>query len=326
MNDVIKKGRSSIAAFAFVCAACMGIVVHPAAEPAASWAGRPSDAVVGRWNTNGSCVAMGPACVITTKHQGGAEGSAVVIDGVSYKVVRIANHPIADVRVARLRYANLSEYAALNTTGIEQGKTVVLGGFGRQRGAELTTSGMPWGYRWAGDNSTLTWATNYVDAVINSKGFNYLVIDFDESGRGATEYEGILAAYDSGGGLFYEEYAGWRLYGLCCGVSMPAGYNSAAYFKNPDLSTGTQTGRFHKVRDYAHWANDAAAQLSACGSYPADIDEDCRVNESDITELGKFWGRKPPSGDAANGDTNADGIVNLLDFVKIYNNWGIDYY
>jgi hypothetical protein len=254
-----------------LCAVSLAIVVHPGMDGGP--ADRPSDMVVGSWNSNGSCVVVSPSCVITTKHQGGSIGSTVVVCGSAYTVDAIINHSTSDVRVARLAGANFSDYVPLNVNGSENDITVVLGGFGKQRGEELTTSGTLWGYRWAGDNSTLTWATNSVDAITYISGASHLQIDFDLPGRKTSLYEGIPAVYDSGSGLFYYgNGTGWSLYGLCDGITALSGYEDSAYFMNPYLigvkkkhndASSAQKAYYSRASDYAEWANGAIATLEA---------------------------------------------------------------
>jgi hypothetical protein len=255
-----------------LCAVSFAVVVHQGADGGP--ADRPSDMVVGSWNSNGSCVVVSPSCVITTQHQGGSVGSTVVVCGTAYTVDAIIDHSTFGVRVARLAGANFTDYATLNTGGKEKNKTVVLGGFGNIRGAELATEdGTLWGYRWAGDNNTLTWATNRIDATVIVSGASHLQIDFDAAGKRATDYEGIPAMYDSGSGMFvYRNKTGWSLYGLCDGITALSGYEDSAYFMNPYLigvkkkhndASSAQKAYYSRASDYAEWANGAVAALEA---------------------------------------------------------------
>ena len=71
-------------------------------------AGKPHDAVVGRWRGNASAVAISPTHIVTTRHQGGGVGSSVYFDGVEY-LVKSIRAPIqdglenADLRVVEIR-------------------------------------------------------------------------------------------------------------------------------------------------------------------------------------------------------------------------------
>ncbi|HOI56167.1 MAG TPA: hypothetical protein PLP01_13025, partial [Phycisphaerae bacterium] len=164
---------------------------------------RPPDGLVGRWGGSGSCVVVHPDWVIASIHQGGGVGTTVQIDGVSYKVAEVQDSSY-DLRLARLvgldgKPANLADYADLSweTTSMVS-RDIVMGGFGKGRGSELTAFGIPYGYSWSGSsNSIQRWGSNIIDAVYSS----ILVVDFDALGDAdATMCEGANAAWDSGGG------------------------------------------------------------------------------------------------------------------------------
>jgi len=180
---------------------------------------RPPDGLVGRWGSSGSCVVVHPDWVIASIHQGGGVGTTVQIAGVSYKVAEVRDSSY-DLRLARLvgldgKPANLSDYADLSweTTSLVS-RDIVMGGFGKGRGSELTAFAIPYGYTWSGSsNSILRWGSNIIDAVYGS----ILVVDFDALGDAdATMCEGANAAWDSGGGWFvWNETTGrWEVVGL----------------------------------------------------------------------------------------------------------------
>ncbi|AQQ09974.1 hypothetical protein L21SP3_01795 [Sedimentisphaera cyanobacteriorum] len=319
--------RNCTIAVILLCSFASGIILHPDYEPPASWSGRPPSSVLGRWNSNASCVAVSSGCIITTRHQGGGYGSTVEIDGQDYKAVRIIEHPDseADIRLVRLRYANFDEYAGINSSINERGSDVVLGGYGKYRDDDPNNQ-IDYGYEWTGDNSQIRWGTNelgWLDWKQENGQIDLLKLDFD--GPGETDYECSIAEYDSGGGVFYNNGKQWLLFGVF--YSVDTEYGSRAYYLNPATKLPeAQEIYAHRTRDFYSWAVQTLSDLSNCGSNPADIDEDCLINQADIKELSKNWLKNPPTGNAAESDVNSDGAVNMLDFAEIFQHWQEDYY
>ncbi|MFI4913245.1 MAG: hypothetical protein ACIAQZ_16430 [Sedimentisphaeraceae bacterium JB056] len=296
------------------------LVLHEDREPPVSWSGRPSSNLLGRWRTNASCVAVSPDCVATTNHQGGGVGTEVVIGGQTYYVARVERYGTSDVRVAKLRLADLSEYASLYTGSSEQNKEIVIGGYGKGRGDELTNElGIAYGYAWASSgNTVLRWGTNKVDdADANVNGFVCLKADFDDSNFFATDYETVIAGYDSGGGWFIDNGSQWQLAGLTYATS----HADEAWFLPPDNFFA------HRVSEYADWINTTVSKLANCGSMAEDITEDCMVNTDDLMGLASWWVSEPSSSPArARADIDADTAVNMLDFARLASNWNQNYW
>ena len=311
-----------LAVLAF-CLPVSALVLHPGYEPPASWSGRPSSNVVGRWGSNGSCVVIAPDCVATTNHQGGGVGTAVVIGGQTYYVARVERDGSTDIRVAKLALAGLSEYIAPYTGTSEVGKEIVISGYGKSRGVTLDILGIAYGYTWLSEsNTTLRWGTNKVDSIdTTSTPYTCLESDFDASGRRATDYEAVIAEYDSGGGCFMEELSEWKLVGLNYAVG-PHASSQESWF-----SVSIEKQYAHRVSLYAAWMNTTATRLTACGNEPQDITEDCAVNIDDIEALAKWWASSPVvslSRDRA--DIDDDAKVNMLDFAVIAANWNESYW
>ena len=136
------------------------LVLHPEHEPDVSWTNKPVDNVVGRWTTNASCVAISPNYILTVRHAGGGVGSSVYFDGVTYIVAQVWNEPAddgetADLRVCRIEMvnggpANLNDYVGLYTTRdeVRRKKYIVIGGYGKGRGAGIPDNVNPVGYSW----------------------------------------------------------------------------------------------------------------------------------------------------------------------------------
>lgn len=231
-----------------------GVILHNDAQPA----DRPGDAVIGRWGTNGSCVAVAPEYVITTAHQGGDAGTAVVLGGVAYAIEGIVSHPTADLRVVKIRNtdgspAALTDYAGLYGGRDEIGGQFVLGGFGKGRGGELQTGGLTYGYSWASEgNLTERWGTNKVKGALVHDGTYVLKTDFTgPSDAGATACEATPADYDSGGGWFFEVGGDWYVAALTRGAE----HSGESWFRDSGNPTVPHADLSEAVRisSYADW-------------------------------------------------------------------------
>ena len=195
------------------------IILHPNYEPDDDWTGRPNNDVIGRWATNASCVAVGPNLVITTRHQGGGVGTTVVFGTNSYTVKEVINHS-ADLRLAMLTSANLTEYADINFANNEVDQQFVVGGYGVGNGDSKRIMGNTLGYYWlypdsSPNNLVLRWGTNQSVAIAETEtGYltQVLVSQFDP--QPSTDYECTYAEHDSGGGWFIQDGNIWKVIGL----------------------------------------------------------------------------------------------------------------
>lgn len=235
-----------------------GIVLHTDDEPA----DKPSDALVGFWNTFASCVVISPNHVISTRHQDHAGGpNTVTIMGTDYKVaddLSIAD----DIRISRIttadgQLANLSEYAEIYTRINISGKTFAIGGYGMVRGAELRTvpGNILYGYSWASNpGNQLHWGKNKVAFY----GTDWIAGTFDGPGEGDyILYEAIPAWFDSGGGWFIEEGGLWKLAGISHGVE----HVGQALFRDPVDPADPNADGFDcwRLRNYAATIANAIA-------------------------------------------------------------------
>lgn len=204
-------------------------VLHPSGDPFAG--DKPVDAVVGRWGSNASCVAIGEQYIITTRHQGGGVGNVSVVFGAgTYDVAEIFAHSAADLRVVRLEPtggapAVLGSWVDVYAGTDEVGKTAVIGGYGKRRGSTLLDgNGDPYAYDWTGAaNDILTWGRQNIDGTEIASGMDVLSADFDAAdapedpgnARQWVEHELGLASWDSGGGVFLKDgVGGWDVAGL----------------------------------------------------------------------------------------------------------------
>ncbi len=313
-------------------AICVVLIV--AAAPA--WAGvlhddnevplseRPADAVLGRWGSNASCVAIGPSHVLTTTHQGNS--STVVIDGVTYTPTTSAaltggSDGSSDIRIAELTLdgqpANLPYWVDLYT-GATGGETAVLGGYGKGRGSVLTTSGgVPYGYAWSSDgNTTLRWGQNLLSQPIGGR----LIAYFDgPDAPNAAPYEAAVAQFDSGGGWFIADPATgeWGLAGLTTGAEH-AGVGQS-WFKNTAGRDDPDRLEALRLQLFAPWIDSMMAPLTPIAG---DNDRDGDIDYDDLVALAANYGRTGAAGWAA-GNFDGDGDVDLVDLGMLAANYGV---
>lgn len=206
-----------------------GVVVHPGFDDSSSLA-KPPVNVLGRWGNNASLVAIAPNWAVTTAHQTVGGPVTVQFGSTSYLAAQIIQHPTADLRVVRLETlanapANLADFVPVyqaTADGSEVGKTAVIGGFGRSRGADLVSGSTTYGYAWTSEaNTTQRWGANRVEAI--QPGYDLappfvsdiLVDDFDPAGAGTSvPFEAATATFDSGGGWFILVGSQWKVAGL----------------------------------------------------------------------------------------------------------------
>jgi hypothetical protein len=184
----------------------------------------PNNAVMGKWSSNASCVAIGNRYIITTRHQGGGVGTTIIINSTSYKVAQEL-YLASDIRVCRIsmpdnqlayltNFVPISKKIDLGLTGTE----LKIGGIGDIRDGELKTDGITYGYLWADNpNNPLNWGSNKISA------FNEYILQGTFNGLGDGDYvnyEAAPADHDSGGGWFFKEQPGnvWKLAGLSFAV------------------------------------------------------------------------------------------------------------
>jgi len=316
-----------------------GIVLHTLDDPNDPTFGQPAvhpePSVLGRWGINASCVAISPNYIITTRHQGGGVNSTVTFGGIEYKVAEVFVSGNADLRIARIETpngqpANLasSNYVSIYTSTSEFNKSVVLGGFGKGRGGELTGEGAPYGYSWSGEgNSTFRWGANRIDGTAtvsaqdpSNPSITYtsysLKADFDAPGAAtAVACEAILAVHDSGGGWFIQDETDhWTLAAINAYVTR----QNQAWYDDPSTSpTDPDTMYGIRISSYAGWILDTAKSFAI----PAgDANWDGGVNVGDLGVLAANYGGTNKKWQ--DGDFNADGIVNVGDLGILAANYG----
>ncbi len=278
VNGVRVVGGLTLAAVLFLAPADAGaVVLHPGDDAGVPAAERPPDAVVGRWGTNASAVAIGPNHILTTRHQGGGVGTVVMFGGAAYTVVEETPIGDADLRVARLASTiSLTQWVNLYTGSNEVGQFAVLGGYGQGRGTTLSDATGAYGYQWDGTaNTSLRFGRNQIDATGTSNPsagdpFTSAVIEADFDPRAAltsAPIEAALAEFDSGGGFFLLDGGVWKVAGIHRGTEHTGRSIFRANLADPDIPGGRDgPDDIDAVRVSAYAAQIAAAVPEPSGA------------------------------------------------------------
>ncbi len=313
------------------------VVLHALGEPnEAEWTDRPSASVIGRWGGFGCVIAISHNCVVTTRHQSYSPSIFVRIDGGSYKVEEIWEHPSADLRVVKLRGAHLRDFVEIYHLRRESGKEVVIAGYGNGRAERLISNGIPYGYAWDGQpNITLRMGTNRIerteqDSAIETLVSDILLADFDMLETGdATDYECSPARYDSGGGWFIKHRGSWKLAGLSRGVEVHYEFGREddpdyviweSWFRDRDNPETEEPDLIDAVRlsSYADWIR-SVVPATAAGDFTADG----FINFADAAVFAMYYGDNDCKSPAfcAGADSDQDGDVDFADFMRFAQQW-----
>ncbi|MCX5674455.1 MAG: autotransporter-associated beta strand repeat-containing protein [Planctomycetota bacterium] len=251
----------------------LGLVQHPNISGYMNSEGPPDASlmppagVVGWFADNASAVAIAPDLIITTRHQGYRSVGVGVNFGGDYTVYDWFVHPVADIRIGRIRTfpggqpAALTDTVGLYTATDEVNQTATIGGFGKQRGATY-----PDYYTWAGlNNQTRSWGRNKFETTQAGQTYtsffgetytcNFLVSYFDDYGAaGRVPYEAAVADWDSGGGWFLQSGGVWKLAGLTMGAHQPPeSPGNRSYFRGMPTPSGGSAQDAIRISAYDEW-------------------------------------------------------------------------
>ena len=235
---------AALIAISFFAPSVQAVVVYDSgAWPYSSAA--PSSAFFGKFNDNASAVAVAGDVIITTAHQGGGVGSAVVFGSTTYNVVQQLSTfaPNIDLRVYRVQNQdgstpNLSHTTIYNGTdgvsfvnaGGGSKPFTAIGGFGATVGTALANGS---GYNIVNNspinNGPLTIGANLIEGVgaigagDTYTGTTVLVATFEapsttQAPTDKVAQEATVGLGDSGGGWFVLTSSGWQLAGVTHGV------------------------------------------------------------------------------------------------------------
>ena len=330
-EPILSRIRAAVFLAASLLAAgpAAGIVLHADSDAPA---GTPNAAVVGRWCSNASAVAIGRSgwavtnYIITTRHQG-QNSTSVWFGGTEYQIVETWNHPTADLRVVRIQTldgqeAYLPNFVQWYTGTDETDPTVsncVIGGFGKGRGSELrTASNKLYGYTWSGaNNQTQRWGSNNIEWSGTKSDGTYtsdvIKADFD----GPASKDAAVALYDSGGGWFIQKNGVWYVAGLTRGVD-PGHATGESWFADP-VTGQPRPDVIDAVRvsSYASWIDGKLPEWSI----PGDYNHDGYVDQTDYLTWANNYGQtvaRPYDG----ADGSGNGIIDQTDYVVWANHYG----
>jgi hypothetical protein len=168
----------------------------------------------GTWG-NELGTAIGPHSFITASHVGGNVGDTFTLAGIGYTATgetRIAGTDLAVWQVAE----TLPTYAPLYEGSDELNQAIVLYGRGVAAGDALTIAGTQVGWNWGGYDGQTSWGTNTIDGELSTGGSlgDLLTFSFNQGDANT----GILAPFDSGGGVFLDDNGVWKLAGVNYGI------------------------------------------------------------------------------------------------------------
>jgi hypothetical protein len=296
----------------------------------------PSPDVTGRWLNNATFVVIGPNHILTTRHQGSDSATPVVeIAGEPYQVLPSSfgvggpDHH-GDLKVLQIERmdgqpANLTDFTPIYTNCDEVGKRIVMGGFGKVRGEDVTVGNTVVAYDWADGGRKLVWGQNTVDRTGSwdietpdgrELSSPILWSDFDMPGAGGSlPAEGAAAEGDSGGGWFIDDGGTWKVAALMA-YAQHVGrtdFRSPIGFNRPDWNKSV------RVSSYAPWINDILGYEPVGG----DTNRDGDVDYADYVTLQEHFG--DAAADWDHGDFDRDGRVTYRDYLLLKANYGYEF-
>lgn len=224
-----------------ICAAPLSaraVILHATGDPAVNTTAPTGELADSGWQYQGQFggflgTPIAPQFFVTAKHIGQA-GGAFTFDGVNYSLVRQFADPQSDLAIWQVNGV-LPVIAPLYPRTDEVGKRLVVIGRGTERGGEMYRDGALRGWGWGAGTAVRRWGENIVaTAFTNSNPSDPLIsARFDQDGLPA---EAHLSGGDSGGAVFVQDGAAWKLAGINYAVdalwSEPAegtGFNAAIF-------------------------------------------------------------------------------------------------
>ncbi len=187
---------------------------------------------------------IGPHHFLSARHIGGTVGDPFILNGITYTTTAYFDDTLSDLRIWQVGEI-FPSWAPLYRASTEVGKTLMVFGRGRTRGAAVNTAisvaGVPagtlagWQWNTVGDGR-LRWGQNTVRSTINGGSYwgALLYATFDAAG-GVDEAH--LATGDSSGPVFINDGTNWKLAGIAAVVDAAfstaggadAGFNAAIF-------------------------------------------------------------------------------------------------
>jgi hypothetical protein len=188
----------------------------------------PTGSLVGSgWQYQGewggfSGTAIAPHYFISAQHIGGAVGQVFHWNDLSFTTINYFDDSSSDLRIWQVQEA-FSSFAPLYSLGNEVGKSLVVIGRGTQRGAAVVVTGSVHGWQIGPSDRIQRWGQNVVASTISNKqGGDLLTATFDAN---AGPNEADLSEGDSGGAVYIQDGATWKLAGI--NYSVDGNYNDS---------------------------------------------------------------------------------------------------
>ena len=169
---------------------------------------------------------IAPQYFLSAKHVGMA-GSVIVFRGQSYTVANGFGEPTGDLQMWRIT-GTFPDFAPLYAKKDEVGKPLVVIGRGTQRGGEVSLSSVLKGWAPGAGDAVQRWGQNTAALVFEYGPDNDLIVsDFDQDGG---PNEAHLTSGDSGGAIFMQDGATWKLAGINFAVDTVLRYDGPGLY------------------------------------------------------------------------------------------------
>lgn len=244
---------------------CQAIVFHDTADPNHNTTAPTGVYADSGWQYEGVFGAflgtmISPQLFLTAQHIGVQSATFVhkgLFNGgsdVTYTLDSSANSGLGywDIAGTDLRIYKVNEvfpyYAELYTGILEVGETLVTNGMGGVRGSDVMVGGDLKGWETGGSDGIARWGANEVSGIVSSGVGDLLAVEFNAL---SGVEESFLSSGDSGGGLFIQDGATWKLAGVNYAIDAffdtndTTGDNShftAALFDKGGLYEGSDAG------------------------------------------------------------------------------------
>jgi hypothetical protein len=171
---------------------------------------------------------IAPRYFLTAKHVAGTTNQVLAYAGQTYRPVERFDDAASDLTIWRVA-ETFPSYAPLFTGSNEVGQAVVVYGRGLTRGAPVEVAGELKGWLWSNPGNW-RWGENVVASITNGgAGVGQLLRCTFDQGAGSNECH--LALNDSGGSLYLQEGATWKLAGIHSSVDAFFSTNGSASTK-----------------------------------------------------------------------------------------------